>query len=93
MNGGKLPTNQFHDINWVALNHASRAPQLLSCNYYVCVCAGAVQCMCVNYTTTVVDDSLHSMIVCPLSLPAYIHTDAERKLHQTDTVNFSLAPL
>ena len=30
-------TNQLHDINWGALNHASRAPQLMSCNYYVCV--------------------------------------------------------
>ena len=38
MNGSQLPTNQLHDINWGALDHASRAPQLMSCNYYVCVC-------------------------------------------------------
>ena len=35
MNRGQLLTNQLHDINWGALDHASRAPQL---NYYVCVC-------------------------------------------------------
>ena len=38
MNGGQLPTNQLRDINWGALNHASCALQLMSCNYYVCVC-------------------------------------------------------
>ena len=25
MNGGQLPTNQLHDINWGTLDHASRA--------------------------------------------------------------------
>ena len=44
MKGGQLPTNQLHDINWGALDHASRAPQLMSCNYYVCVCV----CVCVQ---------------------------------------------
>ena len=41
MNGGQLPTNQLYDINRGALDHASRAPQLVSCNYHVrvCVCA------------------------------------------------------
>ena len=34
INGGQLPTNQLHDINWGALYHASRAPQLMSRNYY-----------------------------------------------------------
>ena len=29
----------LHDINWSALNHASRAPQLISCNYYY-ACVG-----------------------------------------------------
>ena len=33
--GGQLPTNQLLDINWGALDHASHAPQLMSCNYYV----------------------------------------------------------
>ena len=40
MNGGQLPTNQLHvhDINWGVLDHSSRAPQLMSCNYYtLCV--------------------------------------------------------
>ena len=38
MNGGQLPINQLHDINWGALDHASRAPQLMSCNYYLYIC-------------------------------------------------------
>ena len=33
--GGHGQTNQLHDINWGALDHASRASQLMSCNYYV----------------------------------------------------------
>ena len=28
--------NRGHDINSGALDHASLAPQLMSCNYYVC---------------------------------------------------------
>ena len=35
MNIGQLPTNQLHNINWGALDHASHAPQLMSCNYYL----------------------------------------------------------
>ena len=46
MNGGQLPTNQLHDINWGALDHASRAPQLMSCNYTVCVCVCSVKLNC-----------------------------------------------
>ena len=38
MNRGQLPTNLLHDIHRGALDHASRAPQLMSCNYTVCVC-------------------------------------------------------
>ena len=34
MKGGHGRTNQLHDINWDAFDHASRAPQLMSCNYY-----------------------------------------------------------
>ena len=45
MNGGQLPTNQLHDINWAALDHASHAPQLMSCNYYVCVCVCMRACV------------------------------------------------
>ena len=30
---GKPNQLHVHDINWSALNHESRAPQLLSCNY------------------------------------------------------------
>ena len=35
--GGHGQTNQIHNINWDALNLASSASQLMSCNYYVCV--------------------------------------------------------
>ena len=38
MKGGHGQTNQLHDINRGALDHASRALQLMSCNYCVCVC-------------------------------------------------------
>ena len=47
----KLPTNQLHDINWGArhasLDHASRAPQLMSRNFYVhvCLCVCVLVCM------------------------------------------------
>ena len=37
MNRGQLPTNQLHDINWGALDHTSRAPRFMPCNYYLCV--------------------------------------------------------
>ena len=30
---GHGQTNQLYDINWGALDHASRAPQLMLCNY------------------------------------------------------------
>ena len=29
MNGGQLPTNQLHDINWGVIEHASHPPQLM----------------------------------------------------------------
>ena len=42
MKGDHRQTNQLHDINWGALDRASRTPQLMSCNYYVhvrtCTC-------------------------------------------------------
>ena len=47
MKGGHGQTNQLHDINWGALDHASRAPQLMSCNYSVCVCVCTRACVCV----------------------------------------------
>ena len=54
MNRGQLPTNQLHEINWGALNHASSAPQLMSCNYYLCVCVcacvRAYVCVCAHMT-------------------------------------------
>ena len=38
INGGQLPTNQLHDINYCGvLDHASHAT-LMSCNYSVCTC-------------------------------------------------------
>ena len=36
----QLPTNQLHNINWSALDHASRAPQLIKYHVttlWVCV--------------------------------------------------------
>ena len=34
-----------HDINWGALNRASHAPQLMSCNHYVVYeCVSASEC-------------------------------------------------
>ena len=49
---GQLPTNQLHDINWGALDHAPRAPHMSVC---VCVClyhcAYECVCMCVQYTS------------------------------------------
>ena len=41
MKGGHGQTNQLHDINWGALDRASYASQLMSCNYYnmsTCTC-------------------------------------------------------
>ena len=35
MKGGHGQINQLRDINWGVLDHASRAPQLISCNYYI----------------------------------------------------------
>ena len=43
--GGHGQTNQSRDINWGALDHASHAPRLMSCNYMYCVCAGYM-CTC-----------------------------------------------
>ena len=34
MKGGHGQINQLYDINWGAPNHAPRAPQLMSRNYY-----------------------------------------------------------
>ena len=44
MKGGRGQTNQLHDINWGALDHASHAPQLMSCNYYVHVRVSVMMC-------------------------------------------------
>ena len=54
---GQLSTNQLHDINWGALNHASCAPQSMSCNCYVCVCA-----MNRCYTTLIGMHKMHGYI-------------------------------
>ena len=35
--GGHGQTNQLHDITF---DYASRAPQLMSCNYYLHTCGG-----------------------------------------------------
>ena len=49
MKGGHRPTKQLQDLNWGAFDHASHAPQLRSCNYYLClcVCVCVYVCMCV----------------------------------------------
>ena len=49
MKGGHGQTNQLHVINRGALDHASRAPHLMSCNYHVCECVYAC-CVQAVYT-------------------------------------------
>ena len=46
MKGDHGQINHLHDINWGEFDHASRAPQLMSCNYSVCmrVCVCAHTC-------------------------------------------------
>ena len=61
MNGDQLPTNQLHDINWGVLNHASRAPQLMSCNYYARMCAYVSAC--VVYVAYVCTVHVHLLVV------------------------------
>ena len=53
MKGGQLPTNQLHNINWGALDRASRAPQLMSCKLYVrvCVCVHTRVCMYTKHSS------------------------------------------
>ena len=46
-------TNELRDINWGAPNHAFRAPQLISCNYYVCVFTCVCVCVCVDLAMSV----------------------------------------
>ena len=52
MNGDQLPTNQLHNINWGALDHASRAPHVCVCGVcvYMCVyvCGVYVLVVCVG---------------------------------------------
>ena len=45
MRGGHGQTKQLHDINWGTFSHASHAPQLMLCNYYVCVCVCVCACV------------------------------------------------
>ena len=46
MKGGCGQTNQqLHDINWGALDYASRAPQLITMSMSVCVCVCVCVCM------------------------------------------------
>ena len=53
MKGDHGQINQLHDINWGEFDHASRAPQLMSCNYSVCMHAYVCVCMCVCVHTRV----------------------------------------
>ena len=63
MNGSQLPTNQLHCINRGTLYHASCAPQLMSCNYWVHVCV-CVVCVCVCTRTCVCVRVRACMRVC-----------------------------
>ena len=50
MKVGHGQINQLHayDIKWGALDHASRAPLLMSCNYCVCVCVSQSMWECAD---------------------------------------------
>ena len=53
MNRGQLPTNQLHDINWSALDHASRAVQhpinvIVTLCGYLCACMHAHMRICMQ---------------------------------------------
>ena len=68
MNGGQLPTNQLHDISWGILDHASGAPQLMSCNHYVPVggggCIHVRQLSVYTYLVCVMCVQLCTMYTC-----------------------------
>ena len=74
MNRGQLPTNQLYNINWGALDHASRAPQL-SCNYvcvHVCVFV-CTSCVCVR-ACVCMHTCVYVYIVCVRAcVCAYMH--------------------
>ena len=38
MKGSHGQTNRLHDINLDAFDYAPQAPQLMSCNNYLCTC-------------------------------------------------------
>ena len=64
MKGGHGQANQLHDINWCALDHASCAPQLMSCNYmcvYTCVCV----CVCVCVYSLSLDPQTEPSLLVP----------------------------
>ena len=54
--GGHGQTNQLHDINWGALDHASGAPQIMSCNYNVHVCINLLIWTTLNILDGVCDE-------------------------------------
>ena len=56
MKGGHGQTNQLHNINWGALNHASGAPQIMSCNYNVHVCINLLIWTTLNILDGVCDE-------------------------------------
>ena len=63
----QLLTSLLHDINWGSLDHASREPQLMSCNIHihvgVCVC---IQRTCVRVH---VDITLACLVLCTIRIP------------------------
>ena len=47
MKGDHGPTKMLHALTWDAFDHASHAPQVRTCNYYVCVSIYMCECVCV----------------------------------------------
>ena len=58
--GDQGHTNWLQDINRGALNHVSCAPQLMSCNYCVCVCVYAITRIVVSVMYGPFADNCHS---------------------------------
>ena len=71
MKVGHGQTSLLHDINLCALNHTSRAPQLLSCNCYISTnlqmqhmhsqsneMSGVIECQLSNFPNNCVTSSL-----------------------------------
>ena len=61
MKEGHGPTKYLQDLNWGAFDHASHAPQLRSCKYYLLdVTYIGLQYRAIKYNLYLVDISVHS---------------------------------